>query len=138
MSGQPDHVAFLRSVPLFSGVGEDTLAKVSDRARRVEHRAGDIIVRVGARAHAFHVIIDGTVEVTNVDRHVASLGRGEYFGEIAAARDSVRSATVRADSDVVALAIDTVSFQQLISTEPDLAAALPAVITQRLAELDES
>ncbi len=138
MSDQPDHVAFLRSVPLFSGVQEDTLGKVSDRARRVEHRAGDVIVRAGARAHAFHVIIDGSAEVTTEDRHVATLGPGEYFGEIAAARDSVRTATVRAETDVIALAIDTISFQQLIKAEPGLAAALPAVITQRLSELDES
>ncbi len=95
MPDQPDHVAFLKSIELFSGVSENMLAKVSKRAKRVEHRAGDVIVRAGARAHAFHVIIDGTAAVTKDDVHVADLGPGEYFGEIAAARNSTRTATVR-------------------------------------------
>ena len=135
MSEHPDHVAFLKNVELFSGVSGPMLAKISQRARRVEHQAGQVIVRAGARAHAFHVIIDGTAEVLKDDDHVADLGPGEYFGEIAAAGDSVRSATVRARTDVIALAIDTVSFQQLIEGEPELAAALPPVIAERLAQL---
>lgn len=138
MPDHPDHVAFLKSVELFAGVSEPMLTKVSKRSRRVEHQAGQVIVRAGARAHAFHVIIDGTAEVLKDDEHVADLGPGEYFGEIAAASDSVRSATVRARTDVIALAIDTVSFQKLIEEEPELATALPPVISERLAQLRDT
>ena len=59
-----------------------------------------MIVRQGAPADKFFIIVDGEVEVVRESegktRSLGTLGRGQFFGEIAILRDTPRIATVRA------------------------------------------
>lgn len=134
MAAETDHLAFLRSTSLFSTVPDDTLARVAELASEKSHRAGKVIVRQGGQAHAFHLIIDGEVEVWADDVPIATLGPGDHFGEIAVIDNAKRNATVTAITPVQVLAIDTISFRRLAGSDARLAGALPASIADRLAE----
>jgi CRP-like cAMP-binding protein len=126
MAAQSDHLAFLRSTPLFASVPEDTLARIAEIASEKSHGTGKVIVRQGGQAHAFHL---GVV--------VATLGPRDHFGEIAVVKNAKRNATVTAISPARVLAIDTISFRRLVDSDAALADALPPAIAERLAERDE-
>lgn len=134
MAAQTDHLAFLRSTALFSAVPDDTLARVAELASEKSHRAGKVIVRQGGQAHAFHLIIEGEVEVSADGVQIATLGPGDHFGEIAVIDNAKRNATVESITPVRVLAIDTISFRRLAASDAGLAGALPAAIADRLAD----
>ena len=134
MATQTDHRAFLRSTSLFSAVPDDTLTRIAELASEKSHHAGKVIVRQGGRAHAFHLIVEGEVEVASDDVKIATLGPGDHFGEIAVVDDAKRNATVTAITPVRVLAIDTISFRRLVRSDAALAEALPTSIADRLAD----
>jgi voltage-gated potassium channel len=107
-------------------------------AADVTHDAGHVIVRQGVgRAHALHVIIEGKASVSADGTRIATLGPGDYFGEIAVLDRVDRTATVTAVTQLRLLALDATSFRRLVRSDPALAATLPDVISDRLRNLDE-
>jgi CRP-like cAMP-binding protein len=122
---------------LFSTLPDTTLEKVAAMSSEKHHAQGKTIVREGGRAHAFHLIVEGEADVTADGTHLARLGPGDHFGEIAIVEDAKRNATVTAVTPVRVLAIDTVSFRRLARSDASLAAALPPAIAERLSDRDQ-
>ncbi len=137
MEAHTDHLAFLRSTSLFSTVPDDTLARVAGLATERSHSAGKVIVSQGGQAHAFHLIIDGEVEISADGVQLAALGPGDHFGEIAVVNVARRNATVTAVTPVRVLTIDTISFRRLVDSDETLAKVLPPSIEERLTNRDE-
>ena len=106
---------------------------------RVE--AGDVIVRQGAPADKFFIIAEGEVEVIREDgedvRHVAVLGRGQLFGEIAILRDTPRTATVRATRPTTLLAMDRDAFRGLVAQSLATTEDFDQILQRRLEELGQ-
>src|SRR5262245_16220084 len=86
----------LASVDLFSHLSKRQLGKLKDRAREVRHSAGQEVAHEGLGALAFHLVLDGTAQVTLHGREVRTLGPGDYFGEISMIDGKPRSATITA------------------------------------------
>jgi CRP-like cAMP-binding protein len=63
------------------------------------------------------------------------LGRGQYFGEIALLRDTVRSATVTSLKECHLLALDAADFRRLLDAHPELKAAITKVAERRMESL---
>jgi CRP-like cAMP-binding protein len=85
-------------------------------------------------------ILSGEVEV-DVDPRPLRLGPGQYFGEIALLRDSVRTATVTSLVECQLLVLEVADFRRLLASNPDLQATIMAVAERRLAasgDLDET
>jgi CRP-like cAMP-binding protein len=82
---------------------------------------GDVIVAQGDAAYTAYVIEAGTCEVTRTamgqTAAVRRIGRGEVFGETAIFTDMVRSATVIAIDEVVAIEITRSAFENRIGVE---------------------
>lgn len=124
---QTEYCDFLRSVPIFKTLPEDTLIKISDVLEETFYQMGDYIVRQGARGDTFFIISKGTVRVTirqanqagapETDTYIRSLCKGDFFGEKALQGDDLRTANIIADSPqgVTCLVIDRDTFNQLIS-----------------------
>jgi CRP-like cAMP-binding protein len=73
-------------------------------------RPGHVIIREGRVGAAFFIIVSGDVEVVkNINSPdpiiVATLGPGEFFGEISTLKHLPRSASVRAVQDTECLVI---------------------------------
>ena len=62
--------------------------------------AGRRVVEEGALGDQFFVIVGGTAKVTRRGRRVATLGRGDAFGELSLLVRSPRNATVTAETDL--------------------------------------
>ena len=93
-------IGLLRSLPLFSPLPPASLEAIARALERVDAPAGTDIIRQDEEGVCFYVIADGTVDVLRDDVHVAQLGRGDGFGEIALLRAVPRTATCRAVDQV--------------------------------------
>jgi len=94
-------------------------------------------------ADRLYIITRGEVEVTQHDgtgheRHVRNLLPGQYFGEIGMLAESLRTATVRARTDVEALAIDRQTLGTLLARSQATADDVQRTVRARLASSAES
>ena len=109
------------------------------RLETVQAGAGEVIVRQGAPADKFFIIVDGEVEVIREDggaaRTVATLRPGQFFGEMAILRDRPRAATVRATAATTLLAMDRDAFRALVAQSLGTTQEFDRVVQQRLSEL---
>jgi CRP-like cAMP-binding protein len=86
--------------------------------------AGQEIIRQGEPGTRFYMISSGKVEVVRRtganEQMLATLGPGQYFGEIALMQASERTATVRAVEDTAVLSIARKDFTALVQNLPIL------------------
>jgi MFS family permease len=131
----PEGLELLRGVSLLSLLPEPTLNRLARALERVEAAPGDVVIREGDAGDRFYVIEEGTVEVTKEGRLIASLGPGDFVGEIALLRDIPRVATVTATSPVVLQALDRSHFIPAVTGQGDFSDAAEATMSSRLAML---
>ncbi|OGQ84477.1 MAG: hypothetical protein A3F90_17040 [Deltaproteobacteria bacterium RIFCSPLOWO2_12_FULL_60_19] len=118
-------------VPLFAGLDASRIAEIAGLLKREIVPAHYVVVRRGEPADAMFFIMSGEVEV-DVQPHPVRLGRGQYFGEIALLRDTVRTATVTSVSECQLLALEVADFRRLLEAHPDLKAAVMEVAERRM------
>jgi CRP-like cAMP-binding protein len=131
-----DDLGSLASVPLFSGATAKQLRQIVDLAREERFRSGEEIVTQGHSSGPFFLITDGAAEVVVSGTPVRSLGPGDFFGEMSLLDQQPRSATIRATSDVTALAIASWDFLTLLERHWDLTQKLLVTLSQRVRERD--
>jgi voltage-gated potassium channel len=110
-------------IPLFSELSAAQIADVMKLLRAQRADKGAIIARRGEPAHSMYLIVDGEVEIKLRHQHI-NLGAGDFFGEIAALRQSRRSATVVALRTTRLLALDSSDLRSLMDREPQIAARI--------------
>jgi CRP-like cAMP-binding protein len=136
-----DKVDFHRDLvySLFHDLPERDVETVGAQLRTVEVGEGDVIVRQGAPADKFFIIVDGEVEVVHDgdggEKKLATLGRGQFFGEIAILRDMPRMASVRALEPTTLFAMESEIFRSLVAQSMGTTEDFDAVIRQRLDEI---
>ncbi|KAK5641360.1 hypothetical protein RI129_009907 [Pyrocoelia pectoralis] len=120
---QAEYTDFLKSVPIFKNLSDDTLIKISDVLEETYYSYGDYIIRQGARGDTFFIISKGRVKVTikqpnsSEEKYIRTLAKGDFFGEKALQGDDLRTANIICDDPegVSCLVIDQETFNQLIS-----------------------
>lgn len=75
--------ADLRTVPLFEGLTDDELTRLAGQFEERTFLEGHHLTTEGASGYLFFVILEGKAEATVDDRHVGTLGPGDFFGEVA-------------------------------------------------------
>jgi hypothetical protein len=128
----PPTLGLMRGVPLLGLLPEPTLEALARATVRVEAAPGDVVIREGDPGDLFYVIESGEVEVTKDGRHVATLGPGDFFGEIALLRDVPRTATVRALDELRLYAIEREEFLAAVTGHAPSLEAAHSVVTARL------
>jgi CRP-like cAMP-binding protein len=104
------------------------------------YRNGEVIVGQGETGDCMYVVQEGQVEVLQKqgDREVrlATMGPGDFFGEMALFEREVRSASVRALGEARVLTIDQRTFMSRVHEDPALAYRLVRTMAQRLRKLN--
>jgi CRP-like cAMP-binding protein len=144
-TGRPQSLAmeYRRSLvySVFKGLPRHEVETLAAKLETVQVEAGATIVRQGAPADKFFIIVDGEVEVLREGgpgqppKKVAALKRGQFFGEMAILRDLPRTATVRATTPVTLLAMERDDFRALVAQSLATTQDFDRVIQQRLDEL---
>ena len=130
--GGSDKLAALRAVPIFEGLHDESLERISAIASEVEFPQGQVVIEARTPGSGMFVILAGRVSVhaRGLD---TELGPGEVIGEVALLRsDSTRIARVQALTDVRCLAVDRPGFRELVMGDGRLALALLENIAERI------
>jgi len=101
---------------------------------------GDPIVRQGEVGDCMYVVQTGEVEVVldaeGEEQHLAILGPGDFFGEMAMFERETRSATVRARGEARVLKIDKKALLRRITEDPLLAVKFLETLSHRIRDLN--
>jgi NTE family protein len=128
--------AFLRRVPVLSGLDDELLSRLAEQVATVSVRAGEWLVREGDVADSLYVIRSGRLEVIAEgppETVIRILRRGAVLGELALLTEEVRSASVRARRDSELLKLGRRQFEDLISDAPGFALGLTHAMGAQLA-----
>jgi hypothetical protein len=128
----------LSDVPLFGSLGPDHLKRVAGWAREQLVSPGEVAVKRWDGARDFYVVLGGSAEVSRDGAPVAALGRGDFFGEIAAldwgaGYGYARSATVTATTPLRLLVLSPTSLEHVMRLSPDIVEQLESAVRRHLA-----
>ena len=128
----------LAGCPLFRGIDSTGLAMLAERATQVDFPAGHVIARQGEIGTGFFVVIKGRVRVVRDGSVIATLGPGEFFGELSVLDRMPRNAMVAAETATSCLALASWDFDAILLEQPALTLAILRGVAARLREVTES
>src|SRR3954462_777081 len=128
-------VSHLKGIALFEHLSNNQLAEVAKQADEIDVEAGKRLVSAGRFGYEFFVIENGTAEVVRGEEHVADLGPGDFFGEMALLGDTVRNADVICSSPMTAMVMTDAAFRSLARRMPDVADEIREACRRRTAEI---
>ncbi|KPK59993.1 MAG: hypothetical protein AMJ59_08375 [Gammaproteobacteria bacterium SG8_31] len=103
------------------------------------YQDGEIIFRQGETGNCMYVVQDGTVEAiaeSNGEEVVLrTLGKNDFFGEMALFEKDVRTATIRAVGPARVLTIDRRNFLRGVVEDPSLAMRMVKTMSHRIRDL---
>src|SRR5580692_2836696 len=106
-----------------------------------EFRAGEVLFREGESGEEMFVIQSGVVRITKhvggEERPLATLGRGEFVGEMAILNEKPRTATATVVEDAKLLVIGAKTLEMMISKNSEIALRLIKKLARRLDSADE-
>ncbi len=101
-----------------------------------EFHSGDVVFLEGDDGERMYIIQEGSVQISkkidNRDHLLATLEKGDFFGEMAIVSRIKRSATARALGELKLLSFDRAGFQQMIEKNSKLAMAIIDKLCRRL------
>jgi CRP-like cAMP-binding protein len=121
----------LDDVPLFQSLPDDVRHKFATWVSELEVPEGQHLADEGEYAYDLFIIKDGTAEVIQNGKTVATLGEGEFFGEMGVLERAPRNATVVAKTPMTLLTLSSWDVKRLESKSPEAMQQLQEVIRQR-------
>ena len=136
MARRDTFVDHLAEVPLFRACSRKARSTVARRAKERRVGAGEVVINEGETGNEFFVIMDGHAQVRRGGKKVATLGPGQFFGDLAVLDKAPRNATVTAETPMALLVLGQREFSALIKEVPGFAHKLLAGLAHRLREAD--
>ena len=131
----------LRRCLLFSRVDDETLLRCTESLRGRRYRRNETIFHQGDPGDSLYVIESGAVKIVLPDPEgeegaiIATLGPGDFFGELALLDGEEHSATAVAIEPTEALVLRRDAFERLVDEDPNLRRALFAGLVGELRRL---
>lgn len=121
MQKRETYKSFLTQVPILESLTEMEILTLADSLSEEVYKVGEIVCKQGDEGNYFYIIKEGQAncyqkDASGVDKLVASLQKGNYFGEIALLTTKPRQATVKSEGSVPlkVLAIDRATFTRVL------------------------
>lgn len=130
--------ALLAAAPLFADIDADGLEMIAERTIEVDFPADRVIARQGEVGTGFFVIASGAARVVRDGDTIATLGPGDFFGELSVLDGRPRVAQVIASEPTICLALASWDFEAIVRQQPDVALAVMRGLAGRLRELTEA
>lgn len=133
----------LKNIEFLSPLKEEQLIRVASFSKVEVFGAGETIVRQGEHGDTCYFIQSGSVEImlrdeAGKERFIASLGAGQFFGEMSLLAGEPRKATVSAKEDCSCIVISSKAFHTIFNETPELAESLSDLLAKRYSELEEA
>ena len=120
----------------FSAFPPEALAELLGSTSVRSYRPKATIVREGEPGDSLFLIVDGSVEVISTDPQghpvsLASLSRGDFFGEVAVLTGKPRTATVVATTEVAVIEISKETLADISARHPQVKQVLERFYQER-------
>jgi CRP/FNR family transcriptional regulator, cyclic AMP receptor protein len=138
---QANTIEFLGSVPLFSGLNNRQKQHLARRFVQRTYEVGDEIIRQGSIGVGLFIVASGEVDVIREDasgskNHMATIGRGEFFGEFSLIDEAPRIATVVAKTPIVeCLILSRLDFLAVLQEDSEMPLVIMRELVGRLRNL---
>jgi CRP-like cAMP-binding protein len=98
----------LKASPLFANLNEDEMEMVGELCKEKTHKPGEVIFHQGDVGDSLYIVQDGEVDILREDPNgeakvIATIGQGDFFGEMSLIDKDFRSATVAAKNEAEVL-----------------------------------
>ena len=105
-----------------------------------EFAKGTVLFREGEAGKDMYVLQSGRIAISkrvrDVEKTLAVLGPGEFFGEMAIIANKPRNATASVAEDAKLLVIDSKTFEAMIRGNAEIAVRMIKKLAERLSEAD--
>ena len=129
----------LRQVSLFAELDDRALEQLAGQMHERRFREGGDVTSEGAGGAGFFVVAEGNADVTIGGEHRASIGPGDFFGEIALIDTTgKRTASIVAATDLLCYGLTPWEFRPFVEEHPKVAWALLQTLAKRLREAQSS
>jgi CRP/FNR family transcriptional regulator, cyclic AMP receptor protein len=127
----------IRQVPLFSGLDRSDIQGLASSMKERTFNEGDTIASEGQSGIGFFIIDEGEAAVSVGGQERATIGHGDYFGEIALIDDGARTATITAKSPLKCYGITSWEFRPLVEGNAGLAWKMLQMMAKRLRDAEQ-
>ena len=134
----PVHV--LRNTPIFRLLDDGSLSELGANMKPLSFAPGELILRQGEGGNSMYFVTAGQVRITfagsdRMEREVAVIGPGEFFGEASLLTGEARNASAVTITRVDCYQLEKNGLQRIMDTKPDLAEDISVIIAHRQMEL---
>ena len=127
-----DAASLIGNVPFFAGLDEKRRKSIASEGKEISYKAGDKIVEEGSMGVGFYLVLDGKAEVRKGTKVLASLGKGQFFGEMSLIDEQPRSADVVAVAPTKCWALSSWSFASVVKANPEIPMMMLKEMVRRL------
>jgi CRP-like cAMP-binding protein len=127
----------LRAVQMFSACTDKELAQIARVCDEMAVEPGAVVVEEGSAGEGFYLVVTGEAAVSRGGTTVASVGPGQYFGELSLLDEAPRNATVTAQTAMTLLQLRRREFAAVLDSWPGVAHKLLQQMARRLRQADE-
>ncbi|ERI03946.1 cyclic nucleotide-binding domain-containing protein [Aneurinibacillus aneurinilyticus] len=135
-----DKLTFLE-IPLFKDLDRVHKAMLLPEFTQKNFPKGSVLFEEGELGDCLYIIMQGKVRIfldkEEKERTLALLQEKEYFGEMSLLTGDPRSASARAEEDVVVLRLDKEQFDRLLLQHSTLAVQFAGILARRLALVNQ-
>ncbi len=129
----------LQQVPIFRMLGKESIDFIVERLKFKTFDKTEVICKVGDPGDTMYIIITGRVDICiysadGAEQVVATLGAGDYFGEMALLTGETRSATVRATDESEMFLLHKTDFDVILERFPSISLSMGKIVSKRLRE----
>ncbi len=114
----------LKAIGVFASLDDQTLRNIATFATETSVPAGKHLVKEGDYAYELMAIEEGEAEVLRDGRPVATLGAGDFFGEIGVLEKSLRTASVVAKTPMRLVTLSHWDLKRLVEAMDEITATL--------------
>jgi CRP-like cAMP-binding protein len=125
----------LRRVPLLEGLGRKELEEVGRLCDEVDLPAGRVLMREGDSGDEFYLVLEGSVRVDRGGATVATLGPGQFLGEIALVDHGPRTATATCETACRLLVLGHREFNSVMASSQEIRTRVLTALAQRVRHL---
>ena len=122
----------LAAIPLFAHADRKQLQRVAALCTEVRVPAGRTLCTEGQPGQEFFVVEQGEATVSVGGTEVATLGAGDFFGELALLDGQARTATVTSKTDMDLIVLTATEFSSALEADPMIAVRMLPAIGSRL------
>jgi len=137
MAPKDPKLDLLKSIPIFTGLGERELEQIARLVDEVDIPAGKVLMRQGEPGAEMFIVVRGSFTIDRDGNAIRECGAGAALGEMALLSEGLRTATVTANGPGRVLVVGHREFHSLLDVAPGISKHLLQTLARQIRALDE-